>query len=140
MSASVTGLRRLLMISRSPEASEEEERSEHAAEHDRDRAAILRHPRPQGAENSEARCGTAAYRPISASNGMGKTTSTSLGATALLRGLRLAAAIRLTHATGIARFLIRTGKSAILNPNALGDMELTDSIHLGGCASGLGAL
>src|SRR5215207_6179243 len=51
MSASVTGLRRLLMISRSPEASEEEERSEHEAEHDRDRAAVLLHPRPQGTEH-----------------------------------------------------------------------------------------
>src|SRR5215212_1453252 len=51
VSVPVTGLRRLLMISRSPEASEEEERSEHEAEHDRDRAAILLHPRPQGAEH-----------------------------------------------------------------------------------------
>jgi len=59
---------------------------------------------------------------------MGKTTSTSLSATALLRGLRLAAAIRLTYATGIVRFLIRTGKSAIPNPNALGGMEPTDFI------------
>ena len=73
-------------------------------------------------------------------NGMGKTTSTSLSATALLRGLRLAAAIRLTYATGIVRFLIRTGKSAIPNPNALGDMEPTDFIQLCGCASGSGAL
>jgi hypothetical protein len=45
------------------------------------------------------------------------------------------------HATKIARFLIWSGKSAIPNPNALaGDMELIDSIHLGGCASGSGAL
>src|SRR5215217_2714071 len=51
VSASITGLRRLLMISQSPEASEEKERPEHEAEHDRDRVAILLHPRPQGAEH-----------------------------------------------------------------------------------------
>jgi hypothetical protein len=74
-------------------------------------------------------------------NGIAKTTSTSPSATALPRELRLAAAIRLTHATKITRFLIWSGKSAIPNPNALGgDMELIDSIHLGGCASGYGAL
>jgi hypothetical protein len=43
------------------------------------------------------------------------------------------------QATKIARFLICSGKSAIPNPNALGgDMELIDSIHLGGGASGSG--
>src|ERR671913_1616569 len=51
VSASITGLRRLAMVSRSPEAPEEEERSEHEAQHDRDRAAIALHPRPQGAEH-----------------------------------------------------------------------------------------
>src|SRR5215211_1867838 len=50
VSAFITGLRRLLMISRSPEASEEE-RSEHEAEHDRDRAVVLLHPCPQGPEH-----------------------------------------------------------------------------------------
>src|SRR5215216_4768902 len=72
--------------------------------------------------------------------GMAKTKSTTPSATTLLRGLRLAAATRLTHATKIARFLIWSGKSAIPNANALGgDMELIDSIHLGGCASGSAA-
>src|SRR5829696_9557044 len=51
VNAFITGLWRLLMISRSPEASEEEERSEHEAQRDRDRAAVLLHPRPQGAEH-----------------------------------------------------------------------------------------
>src|SRR5215218_3233185 len=51
VSAFITALQRLLMISRSPEASEEEERSEHEAQRDRDRAAVLLHPRPQGAEH-----------------------------------------------------------------------------------------
>src|SRR5215218_4009287 len=51
VSAFITALQRLLMISRSPEASEEEERSEHEAEHDRDRAVVLLHPRPQVAEH-----------------------------------------------------------------------------------------
>src|SRR5215211_1498082 len=50
VSAFITGLRRLLMISRSPEASEEE-RSEHEAEHDRDPAVVLLHPCPQGPEH-----------------------------------------------------------------------------------------
>src|SRR3712207_1649039 len=78
---------------------------------------------------------------MSTRTGIAKTKSTSPSATALPRGLRLAAAIRLTHATKIARFLIWTGKSAMPNPNALdGDMELIDSIHLGGWASGSGAL
>src|SRR5829696_8899983 len=40
VNAFITGLWRLLMISRSPEASHEEECSEHEAEHDRNRAAI----------------------------------------------------------------------------------------------------
>src|SRR5215210_8176426 len=44
------------------------------------------------------------------------------------------------QATKIARFLIWSGKSTIPNPNALGgDIELIDSIHLGGGASGSGA-
>src|ERR687897_931004 len=78
---------------------------------------------------------------MSTKTGIAKTTSTSPSATMLLRELRLAAAITLTQATKIARFLIWSGKSAIPNPNALGgDMELIDSIHLGGCASGYGAL
>src|SRR5215203_25795 len=78
---------------------------------------------------------------MSTRTGIAKTTSTSPSATALPRGPRLAAAIRLTHATKIARFLIWTGKSTIPTPNALGgDMEPIDSIHIGGCASGSGAL
>src|SRR5215211_4311208 len=78
---------------------------------------------------------------MSTRTGIVKTTSTSPSATALPRGPRLAAAIRLTHATKIARFLIWTGKSTIPTPNALGgDMEPIDSIHIGGCASGSGAL
>src|SRR5215213_6973975 len=78
---------------------------------------------------------------MSTKTGIAKTTSTSPSATALLRELRLAAAIRLMHATKIARFLIWSGKSAIPTPKALGgDMELIDSIHLDGCASGSGAL
>ena len=41
----------------------------------------------------------------------------------------------------IARFLIWTGKGAMVNPNALGgDMELTDPIYRDGCALGLDAL
>src|SRR5215208_589400 len=77
---------------------------------------------------------------MSTMTGIAKTKSTTPSATALLRGLRLAAATRLTHATKIARFLIWSGKSAIPNANALGgDMELIDSIHLGGCASGSAA-
>src|SRR5215211_3811813 len=51
VSASITGLRRLAMVSRSPEASEEKERSEHEAKRDRDRAVVLLHPRPQVAEH-----------------------------------------------------------------------------------------
>src|SRR5215212_2044265 len=77
---------------------------------------------------------------MSTRTGIAKTTSTNPSTTALPRELRLAAAIRLTQATKIARFLIWTGKSAIPTPNALGgDMEPIDSIHLGGCASGSGA-
>src|SRR5215207_11089987 len=77
---------------------------------------------------------------MSTRTGTAKTTSTSPSATALLRGPRLAAAIRLTHATKIARFLIWSEKSAIPTPNALGgDTELIDFIHLDGCASGSGA-
>src|SRR5215203_685553 len=78
---------------------------------------------------------------MSASTVMAKMRSTSPSAAMLPWGLRLAAAIRFKHATKIARFLIWTGKSAILKPNALGgDMELIDSIHLGGDASGSGAM
>jgi hypothetical protein len=66
---------------------------------------------------------------------MAKTTSTSMRATMLPRGLRLDAMIRFKHATKIARFLTCNGKSAIPNPNALGgDMESIVSIHLGGDA------
>src|SRR5215207_1059837 len=78
---------------------------------------------------------------MSTRTGIAKTTSTSPSATMLPRELRLATAIRLTHATKMARFLIWIGKSANLTPKALGgDMELVDSIHLGGDASGSGAL
>src|SRR5829696_4698831 len=72
---------------------------------------------------------------------MAKTRSTSPSAALLPRGPRLAVAIRLTHATEIARFLIWTGKSAIPNPNALaGVIVFICSIHPGGCALGSGAL
>src|SRR5215207_9342702 len=78
---------------------------------------------------------------MSTRTGIAKTTSTSPSATMLPRELRLATAIRLTHATKMARFLIWIGKSANPTPKALGgDMELVDSIHLGGDASGSGAL
>src|ERR671910_473678 len=73
--------------------------------------------------------------------GIAKIRSTSPSATMLARGPRFAVAIRLTHATKMARFLIWIGKSAIPNPNALtGDTDLIDSIHLGGGASGSGTL
>src|SRR5829696_2508406 len=51
VSAFITSLGRLLMISGSQEASEQEERSEHEAERHRDRAFVLLHPRPQGVED-----------------------------------------------------------------------------------------
>src|SRR5215208_4070192 len=76
---------------------------------------------------------------MSTRTGMAKTTTTSMSATMLSRGLRLDTMIRFKHATKIARFLTCSGKSAVPNPNALGgDMASIDCIHLGCDTSGSG--
>src|SRR4028118_1570490 len=78
---------------------------------------------------------------MSVRTGMAKTRSTSASVMMLTRGPRFAVTTRLTHATKMAKFLIWIGKRATPIPNALaGDVEVTDSIHLGGGASGSGVL
>src|SRR3954463_14302894 len=50
LSVPISGVRAYARCLNSPVASDEEERSEHEAEHNRDRAVVLLHPRPQQAK------------------------------------------------------------------------------------------
>ena len=121
--------------------SEEEERPEQEAEHDRYSAAVLFHPRSQGAEHVRGPLRDQRIEADEHENRDGEDHEHQPERRdAAFEGSRLDAMISSMQATKIARFLIWSGKSAIPKPNALvGDMAFIDSIHLGGCASGSGA-